>query len=81
MNAEEPRSGSFSIKETVFAIGSGITAIGFWGLAIDVALRSYIYQETVVLQTGAALWFFAGIFVIGLVAMGISSLKRVGTRG
>jgi hypothetical protein len=81
MNAEEPGNGSLSIKETVFAIGSGITAIGFWGLAIDVALRSYIYQTSVILETGDVLWFFAGIFVIGVLAMGICSLKRVGAEG
>jgi hypothetical protein len=44
-------------------------------------LRSYIYQTSVILETGDVLWFFAGIFVIGVLAMGICSLKRVGAEG
>ena len=80
MNTEEI-DGAFSIKETIFAIGSGITAIGFWGLAIDIALRSYIYQTSVVLEPYINLWVFSAIFLIGLAAMGICSLKRIGRRG
>jgi hypothetical protein len=78
LKSEEPGTGPFTTKETIFAIASGITAIGFWGLAIDVALRSYIYESSVVVDANLGLWLFSAVFVIGLVAMGVSSMKRVG---
>ncbi len=80
MVADDTGTGDFSKKETIFGIASGVTFIGFWGIAIDVALRSYIYQANVYFHTGYELWVFSAIFVIGLLAMGISSLKRVGSR-
>lgn len=80
VNVDDTGSGPFSTKETIFAIGSGVAAIGFWGLAIDIALKSYIYQTSLTIQVNDAVWFFAATFVIGLVAMGICSLKRVGAK-
>jgi hypothetical protein len=80
MSPEESGRATYRMKEAVFALGSGATAIGFWGLAIDVALRSYIYQTTVNYRPDIGLWLFGLVFLLGLVAMGVSSLKRVGSR-
>jgi hypothetical protein len=80
MSPEDSPRAAYRVKDAVFAIGSGATAIGFWGLAIDVALRSYIYQTTVNYRPDIGLWLFSVVFLVGLVAMGVSSLKRVGSR-
>jgi hypothetical protein len=79
MNTDDV-AGAQSVKETIFAIGSGATAIGFWGVVIVVALDYYPYEIVSIPWTNDDFLFFSVLFTVGLLAMGVSSLKRVGSR-
>jgi hypothetical protein len=70
-----------SPSDTVFGIGSGITALGFWGLVIDIAERYSTFQLSDVLSPDPVLWLFLGVFIIGLAAMGIAAAGLVARHG
>lgn len=67
MSAPSGSDASDDARETAIGVGSGIVAVGFWGLAIDIALKYSVFQSTLVIVTDNALWFFAAMFTGGLV--------------
>ena len=79
MNSEDATS-TPNVKETVFAVGSGVAAVGFWGLVIVVALGYYPYEAVSIPWTSKGFLFFSALFTVGLIAMAVSSLKRIGRR-
>jgi hypothetical protein len=63
--------------EASFAVGSVSTAIGFWGLVIDGALK-YAVNEPVIAGSGPLadpdVLVFGALFAGGLIVMGLSAL-------
>jgi hypothetical protein len=63
--------------EVTFGIGSVSTAIGFWGLVIDGALK-YAVNEPATAGSGPLsdpdVLVFGALFVGGLIVMGLSAL-------
>jgi hypothetical protein len=62
-------------------MGSGVTALGFWGCVIDIAQKYAIFQLNDILNPDPILWLFLAVFIVGLVAMGAAAAGFVAKRG
>jgi hypothetical protein len=58
-----------SSSDTIFGIGSGITAFGFWGVVVDVAQKYSSFRLSDLLTPDLILWLFSAIFIVGIGAM------------